>query len=547
MSFRLSVFYSMSQTEQNPAQRLALKHASIFSFFTIISRILGLLRELLKSYIFGLSYLATAFDIAFRIPNMLRNLFAEGAMTQAILPTYEQYKAKYSDSRQAITSIIIYVLFVLLLLYGLLFYYSPALASWLLDTKTIPVTTIGLTAQLLRILFPYLICISLIAILIAIQYSHGIFWSSSGSSAFLNLFLISIFSLYYFCLRDKEPLRHSDIIIFAYILLVGSFVALVFHLFFSHHRQIGMVCSFRLSHPILKKVWVLILPAMFGASLQQISQLTDIYLATQLKQYATEAVSSLVYAHRILHLPIGIFGVALSTSALSSLSKAEVNKDHATFQSVFFSFVRVNIFLLLPASIGLYVLSEPIIKIVYERGIFDAQATYITSIALKYYAPGLLFFSLQKLFVSALYAQGRVRLTVWMTFLGFILNIIVSIHYMSTLFHGGIALGSSLSAIIVSIIYLYLLLSFSHMKMSMISLLPILKLLFLNICFLFFAWGCRMYWLDSVKYSNYFSMHIICVVLCSLLFYGLLAKLLRLSELNQIIQIMKASPKKSAR
>ncbi len=514
-----------SKDQYHKGKIQSIRNTSVFSFFTSVSRILGFAREMLKSYAFGTSYLAVAFDVAFRIPNMLRSLVAEGAMTQSFLPVYEKYKLKPKEAARSIGSLLLFLFLFLAALSIVAWFLIPYIIPYLTNDPEIKHKNTLLMINLSQILFPYIIFISIAAIYMALQYSHGIFWSGSFGPAFLNLMVIFGFGSYFFGIKENMLETHEkDIYIFAIVVLFASVFQMFFQMWIVKRKKISPEFSIK-SHPILKDMFYLMLPALFGASLQQISQVIDIYLATTLRNEVPAAIPALNYAHRLIQLPIGIFGVALTTSFLRAFSRLHYKKKEVEFSDNLFFSLRLDLFFLLPASIGLFLFSEPIISIVFERGNFDRESTMVTAYALKFYSIGLVAYSIQKLLVSAFYARKESITTAWVTAIALILNVVFSLSLMPFLQHGGLALGSSLAVYVSSGIYILLLknrISFSGFSLHAI---PLYKILFLNILFFLF-----LFLLKEKLFLYMNSIILLGIIFISSVFYIFLAYLFKLDE-----------------
>ena len=218
----------VDKKQEYDSQQKIVKNASTFSFFTILSRILGFSRELLKSFAFGTGPMAIAFDVAFRIPNMLRSLFAEGVMTQALLPIYESYK-KQKDSSQQLRSLVSVVTIILVILSVAAWFLLPKIVPYLINDPELKEPHTLLTIRLSQILFPYLVFISISAIYTSIQYSHGVFWGGSFGPALANIITVAIFGGYLFHNYGvNKAIYGKNIYVFSYIILFSSIILFFF-------------------------------------------------------------------------------------------------------------------------------------------------------------------------------------------------------------------------------------------------------------------------------------------------------------------------------
>ncbi len=458
------------------------KHIGIFSFFTLLSRILGLLRDMLKAYALGTSLYAVAFDIAFRIPNMLRNLVAEGTFSHALLPIYKETSQKSSrkETLKAMGSIlgfwILVLLFILLLFYLLL----PPFLSFLL--KKGDSSFQELTLSLSYFLFPYILFISLASFFMGILYAEKIFSIPSSSPFLMNLWIIIFFGGYLIFFPSS---MEKSLWIFSIATLTASIFSLFLQVFFVY-KKVGKIFPSLKKNPVVKKLFFLMLPGVLSSILQELSQLVDIYLATLLLDKIPGAVSALSYAHRLMHLPMGVLGVAISTSSLVEMSHLLAKNQREKFISSLEESIRLLFYLLLPASIGLLLLREEIIKILLERGAFDKTSTSITSYPLLFYSLGLPFFSLNKLFLSSFYAQKNTKIPLFIQGISVILNLFLSLALLPYLYHGGIALATSFSALVGSLLYAFFLYHKKLLFPSKDLLFPLGKIFLLNLLFFLF-------------------------------------------------------------
>ncbi len=436
--------------------RETLKHSSIFSLFTSFSRVLGLMRDMLKAYAFGTGPLSVAFDIAFRLNNMLRNLVAEGALSQAFVPLYNKYAREGEDkAREAAGVVIVFTAIAMGLITVLVIFLLPYLLPVILAGDKIPPAELQLTINLSQLLFPYLVMMSVASLYMGIQYSHKIFWAASFGPALLNIVILIVFGAYAAYMR----LAHTafdvrSIYIFSLATLLAAVAQVAFQIYTVHRRGLKPRYSFNLRHGALKALGSLMLPAVFAASMQELGQLIDVYLATSLADRVPEAISALTYSHRLIQLPIGIFGVAVATASLPQLSKLfHEDTTGERFSTNLAYSMRLNFFFLLPAVAGLMVFSTPIVSLIFERGAFTSRSTDVTATALMCYAPGILAYSLQKLFSVSLYARMDTKTPAIITGIALFLNFALSLTLMQPLLHGGLALGSALAAWCGVIIY----------------------------------------------------------------------------------------------
>jgi putative peptidoglycan lipid II flippase len=476
--------------------RETLKHSSVFSLFTSFSRVLGLMRDMLKAYAFGTGPLSVAFDIAFRLNNMLRNLVAEGALAQAFVPLYNKYGNEgEARAREAAGAIIVFVGIAMSVLTVIIVLILPYALPLLLASDNIPADQLQLTVDLSQLLFPYLIMMSIASLYMGIQYSHKIFWAASFGPALLNIVILVFFGGYALWVRLGHGVFNTQsIYVFSGATLLAAIAQVAFQIYTVHRRGLAPRYSLNFRHGALKALGSMMLPAVFAASMQELGQLIDVYLATSLIGKVPGAISALTYSHRLIQLPIGIFGVAVATASLPQLSRLFQQDPAGTeFSDSLKYSVRLNFFFLLPAVAGLMVFSEGIVKLIFERGAFGDRSTEVTALALRCYAPGILAYSLQKLFTIAFYARIDTRTPAKITAVALLLNFALSLSLMQVLLHGGLAAGSALAAWCGVAIYGVLLLKRNVIRSAGTLFAGLARIVLINMVFagilLLFRWG----------------------------------------------------------
>ncbi|MDH4199054.1 MAG: murein biosynthesis integral membrane protein MurJ [Spirochaetia bacterium] len=514
-------------TNQNKKETIA--NTSVFSLFTMLSRMLGLIRDSLKAYAFGTSWFAVAFDIAFRFPNMLRNLVADGALSQSFLPIYDQYRHKDIQEAHLASGIVLNLFAITLTLLSLVVWLlTPVFLPFLISELKNDARLTQLTIDLTRILFPYILLMCLISIYMAIQYSHGLFWSGSFGPALLNGVVILLFGGYlwylkFFHLPPMEP--EKLIYLFSYTTILAAIVQLAFQIWITKRNNISPRFSLKFRHPVVKNLFHMMLPASLGASVQELAQLIDIFLATSVSNIVPGAVAALTYSHRLIHLPMGIFGIAISTASLPQFSRLFVEKKISEFRESIWTAIGLNFFLILPATIGMIIFATPIIGLLFEHGEFDKRSTQITAIALVYYAPGILAFSLQKLFMSSMYARKNSKEPAIITIIVLVINVVLCLILMKYLYHAGLALASSIAGFIGSWLYLHRLVKTGYFTFARKNLLDTGKIVFVNIIFMLVMLSLR-YLLGNFSYGQQVAI----AIPAGFCLYLLLSHLFKISE-----------------
>ncbi|MDH4262121.1 MAG: murein biosynthesis integral membrane protein MurJ [Spirochaetia bacterium] len=526
----------MNKSNHKNNKKETVANTSIFSLYTMLSRLLGLARDSLKAYAFGTSAYAVAFDIAFRIPNMLRNLVAEGALSQSFLPIYDQYKHKDIKEAHLASGIVITLFTIILSVLSLIVWFlTPILLPYLLSELKNDIHLSNLTIELTRILFPYILLMSLISIYMAIQYSHGLFWAASVGPALLNGVVIVTFGGYLWYAKhfqDNIPDAEYLIYLFSYTTILAAIVQLIFQVLVTRRHNTSPRFSFKFKHPVVKNLYNMMLPASLGSAVQELAQLIDIFLATSVSYIIPGAVAALTYSHRLIHLPMGIFGIAISTASMPQFSRLFVEKRVDEFKESIWTAIGLNFFLILPAAIGMVIYAVPIIGLLFERGEFDKNSTHITAIALIYYAPGILAFSLQKLFMSSMYAQKNSKDPAMITIGVLIINIALCLILMKYLYHAGLALASTIAGFAGCVIYLQRLYKAGYFSFTKDKLFDVGKIILINLIL-----GTLM--LSMFFYFSHLSYirQLLIAMPVSILSYLFLAHIFNISEWHLFLNI----------
>ncbi len=414
------------------------KAAGLMSVATFISRILGYVKDMILAGFFGATGTADTFFVAFRIPNLLRELFAEGAMSSAFIPVLAEYQTKHGREeagrlvRITFSFILIFVGSICIL--GIIF--APAIVTLIAPGFISMPEQFSLTILLTRIMFPFLLFISLAALVMGALNVKRIFFIPSLAPAMLNITII-IF-VFFFTASMTQP-----IIAVAIGVALGGFIQFAFQVpaFFRNGFSLKPEYNFR--HPGLKRMSVLILPATMGMAVAQI----NIFVSTILASYLPEgSITYLYYSMRLIQFPIGIFGVAMGMAVLPTLSEHAVKGDHDRLRDDFSFALRFLFFITIPAMAGLISLREPIVNILFQRGQFDYVATVATAEALLFYSLGIWAIVGVRVVTASFYSMQDTRTPVKVAVVALAANIILSIILMRPLKHSGLALANALSS-----------------------------------------------------------------------------------------------------
>jgi len=415
-----------------------LKSLAAVSSITMLSRVLGFVRDTLVARIFGAGLATDAFFVAFKLPNLLRRIFAEGAFSQAFVPILAEYKTQQGE--EATRTFIAYVSGLLTLVLALVTLLGILAAPWIIWVSAPGFTDTAekfeLTTVLLRLTFPYILLISLSSLAGAILNTWNRFSVPAFVPTLLNLSMIG-FALF------LTPYFDPPVLALGWAVLVGGLLQLLYQL--PHLKRIGMLVLPRLN---LRDagVWRVLrqmLPAILGVSVGQISLIINTIFASFL---AAGSVSWMYYADRLMELPSGVLGVALGTILLPALSKTYASQDHQEYSRLLDWGLRLCFLLVLPCALALAILAEPLTVALFQYGKFTAHDALMTQQALIAYAVGLLGIILVKVLAPGFYAQQNIRTPVRIAVFTLVTTQLMNLAFIFPLKHAGLALAISLGA-----------------------------------------------------------------------------------------------------
>lgn len=433
----------------NSSKEHLTRAAGSVGLATLISRLFGYVRDMIIADLFGARSAADAFFVAFRIPNLLRRFTAEGALTAAFIPVYSE--ALERKGKQGAFPIICNLLTILTAFLVIVTAGGVIFAPWIVKVIAPGFThnphTYELTTLLTRIMFPYLLFISISATFMAALNSMGRFFIPAIAPALLNIAIISC-ALFLYDMFDEPTVALAIGVLIGGALQLAVQVPALVKLGFRY------VPSFDLEDSATRKIGVLMIPAAFGMAVAEINVFVDTVLASLLPE---GSVSYLFYGNRLVQFPLGVFGVAVGIAALPTMS-AEVAKGNAGKLTDLLSHsMRLILFVSIPSTIGLIILANPIINTLFERGQFDGTARAGAALALVMYAIGLVAFAGVKVTVSAFYSlqdtSTPTRVAAWCMALNVALNLLL----MGPLQHGGLALATSIASMVNILALLWLL------------------------------------------------------------------------------------------
>lgn len=428
------------QPETPKPRRGLLRSSAVTGSMTFVSRILGLVRDVVLARIFGPGDGADAFFLAFKIPNFLRRLFAEGAFNQAFVPVLSEYRSTRSlaQVQELINAVAGYLGVVLLLITAVVVLAAPWIAIPIAYGFTADPVKFALFVDMLRITFPYLLLISLTAFAGSILNSYDRFAIPALTPALLNLSLIASALL-------LSPYFSQPEVALAWGVLIAGISQLLFQLPFLVRLQLMPRPRLVKGHEGVGRIIKLMIPALFGVSVSQINLLLDTFIASLL---VAGSVSWLYFSERLMDLPLGIFAVAVATVVLPSLSRRHAERSKEEFAALMDWALRLILLIALPASLALILLAQPMIITLFQNDNFTANDVVMVTYSLQAYTLGLLAFMSIKIFAPGFYSRQDTRTPVRIGIIAMVANMVLNILlvFVLDMAHTGLALATSLAA-----------------------------------------------------------------------------------------------------
>ena len=424
-----------------------ISSTSIFSFFTLISRILGYLRDILIAFFLGASIFADAFFVAFRLPNTFRRLFAEGTFNAAFIPSYTSAKIENKKKgKKFADDILSALLIILILIVTVVEIFTPYLVHLIAPGFVENDVKFNLAVELTRITFPFLLFVSLSSFFSGILNSNNKFAAAAAAPIILNIILIlSLIVSYQLNLNTTKQLSYG-------VTLAGV-LQLIF-LFFVTLKFYKPSLTFKLkADSKVKFFFKKLLPSIFSSGVTQI----NILIGTIIASFETGAVSYLYYADRIYQINLAIAGIAVGTVSLPALSKAFKNKNVKKLSSIQSKSFELSLLLSIPASLGLIVASEEIVNALFGYGSFSKEDVKLTSSALKYFGYGVPAFALVKILSNFFFARDNTKTPFYISIIMVIINVSISVSLFSNFGFIIIPIATSIATWIGVLFYVYLL------------------------------------------------------------------------------------------
>jgi putative peptidoglycan lipid II flippase len=420
-------------------QRSVVKAAGIIGIGTFASRILGFIRDMVMAGLFGATAAADAFYVAFRVPSLLRELFAEGSMSAAFIPVFTEYhQQKTKREAWELASAVFTTLLTIVtgtVLIGIAV--TPAIVWYLAPGFHGDPAKLTLAVVLSRVMFPYLLFISLAALAMGILNSLRAFAAPAFSPLFLNVFMIG-------CALFLSPHLPEPIIGVAIGVVAGGAAQFVMQLPGLARRGFLFGWRFEPGHPGVRRIGRLMVPSLLGLSVTQV----NLTVSTILASFFVGGPTYLFYGMRLIQFPLGIFGVALATAILPTLSAQAARGAMDELRTTFGFGLRMILFIILPAMAGLILLRTPIVHLFFEHGTFSAHDTSETALAVLCYAVGLWAFGGVRIIVAAFYSLQDTKLPAISAAVAVTANILFSLVLMPMLGAAGLALATALAAMI---------------------------------------------------------------------------------------------------
>ena len=502
-----------------------IKSTGTFGFYTIISRLLGYIRDILIAIFLGTGLLADAFFVAFRIPNTFRRLFAEGTFNAAFIPSYTSETIKGKKNANEFANNIFNFLFLgLLILTIVVQIFMPGFVSIIAPGFIDDIEKMDLAISLTRITFPFLLFICLASFFSAILNSYNKFAAASAAPILLNIILIIV-------LFFSKALGDELVYYLSYGVSLAGFLQLIF-LYYFVKKFFLIKLSFKLrSDNKVKFFFKKLLPSIFSSGVTQI----NILIGTIIASFQASAVSYLYYADRIYQINLAIAGIAIGVVILPQLSKFVNSKNKEKISFIQNKALELSLFLSIPATIALVIGSEEIISALFGYGNFNKESVYNSSLALFYFGLGLPAFALIKVFSSFLFANHDTKTPFYVSFVSVLLNILISIYFFNKIGFIVIPIATSVSSWFNAIVLFIYLKNKNLFSFKNYFILNLLKIIFASILMgLFFNFLLNFFG-NQLSFNHSFkSIYLILSVLFGLFFYLFICYLIKAFKISDI-------------
>tara|TARA_Y100000590_G_scaffold194771_1_gene221225 strand:- start:493 stop:2022 length:1530 start_codon:yes stop_codon:yes gene_type:complete len=502
-----------------------IKSTTTFSFFTLISRILGYFRDVLIAIHLGSGPIADAFFVAFRIPNTFRRLFSEGSFNAAFVPSYSSELTLGKKKAQKFANSIFNVLLIFLLILVLIIeIFMPGFVFIIAPGFNENSEKLNLTINLTRITFPFLLFVSLSSFFSAILNSHNKFAVAAAAPIILNILLIlTLFFNHY--------LNDQLVFYLSYAVTLAGTIQLIFLFFFIRKYYLPKFSlNFQLNNKV-KLFFSKLLPSIFSSGVTQI----NILVGTIIASFQANAVSYLYYADRIYQINLAIAGIAIGTVVLPNLSKYIKSKNKEKINFIQNKSLELSLFLSLPATTALLIASEEITSSLFGYGSFDLFSVKNSAKALFYFALGLPAFALIKVFSSFLFARHNTKIPFYISLLSVIINILISIYFFSKIGFIIIPIATTISSWINSFLLFFYLSSKKYFFFDANFILRFLKIALSTFVTSYIFYNLIMFFGENLNYdSEYKLIYIFLLVIITFVIYILISKLTKSFKFSDI-------------
>ena len=439
----------MNKSEEHQSKHKIARSAGVIGVATLVSRILGFIRDIVIAQLFGVYLYAQAFVIAFKLPNLFRDLVGEGAINAAIIPVFSEYLAKEKKAEfWELCNILMNLLLVILAgitVFGIVF--SPVLVRLIAPGFANDPTQFAVTVKLNRLIFPYILLIGLAAYSMGILNSLRHFTIPAFAPCLLNIAIIICALIW------GEGIKGL-----ASGVLIGGVLQLAVQIPILYKKGFRFRFTDKFKHPAIQKIGKLMAPRLLSSAIYQLNNFVDTIFGSLSFIVGNGAVAALYFSYRLIQFPLGIFGNSLSQAILPTLSLQAVDpQDHQKFKETLGFGLRAVLFVMVPASIGFMVLAKPIVSGLFMGGKFDSYSVEATASALFFYSIGLFAYGSTKILQNAFFALKDTLTPTVNSAVVLVLNIFLNAMLMFPMKLGGLALATSISGIIGFFILLYLL------------------------------------------------------------------------------------------
>jgi putative peptidoglycan lipid II flippase len=502
-----------------------IKSTGTFSFFTLISRVLGYIRDVLIAIFLGTGPLADAFFVAFRIPNTFRRLFSEGSFNAAFVPSYaselSQGKDLSNEFANSVFNLLILGLFFIVIVIEI---FMPILVFFIAPGFDGDNQKMELAINLTRITFPFLFFISLASFFSAILNSHNRFAIASAAPIILNIMLIGVLSYGKF-------LNDQLVYYLSYAVTLSGIVQLIFLYIFVKKFYLPKFTFKIIIDKKVKKFFRKLLPSIFSSGVTQI----NILVGTIIASFQTSAVSYLYYADRIYQINLAIAGIAIGTVILPKLSNYIQNEKKDEIMLIQNKALELSLFLSIPAAVALLIASEQIISALFGYGTFDEAGVKNSARALFYFSLGLPAFSLIKVFSSFFFARHNTKIPFYISVISVLLNIFISVYYFNRFGFIIIPIATSISSWFNSIILFIFLKKNNLFNFNLLFVNRFIRILIAtSIMTIIFNYLINFFDTSMGYEQNFKAAYLIGVVLLGLISYLLIAVLIKAFKISDI-------------